>query len=300
MKDEYWATFSIYDHRSVLYRQAMVLFDRIVVPIPTRKIGKLTNEEIDRLAEEVHRLEEKDAAKAVRWDPDEFAHWRQNAEEEEAGQPEAIARRLVGDPPLLTRLMLKEHTEREVAQQLPPGVNSVIAVPVYGSREKHEVSCAEFKEKWVPERVTIEIILSQLPVPAETASLDDILHLRNKPSFQASLAALRKWQRETVQELLEEKNEASIKRATEDFSKMVKKYAEELADARYNKVTTGVVSILAIGAAFVDPVGAPVGTLAAIAAPVFSVKTLLRPCWKDLEEKECFPAGVIYEARGLV
>ncbi len=42
MKNEYWATFSIYDHRTALYHQALVLFDRIVVPVPTRTVGSLS------------------------------------------------------------------------------------------------------------------------------------------------------------------------------------------------------------------------------------------------------------------
>jgi hypothetical protein len=65
MKDEYWATFSIYDHRTSLYRQALVLFDRIVVPIPTRTVGSLTAQEIDRVEAEVRFLQERGAAKKV-------------------------------------------------------------------------------------------------------------------------------------------------------------------------------------------------------------------------------------------
>src|SRR5262245_40343337 len=118
MKDEYWATFSIYDHRTSLYRQALILFDRIVVPVPTRTIGNLTMHEIDHLAAEVEFLEERGAAKKIDWDPDEFALWRKEADAAESGlqetdaaesgQQEAVSRRLVNDPPYLTRLQLKE------------------------------------------------------------------------------------------------------------------------------------------------------------------------------------------------
>lgn len=309
MKDEYWATFSIYDHQTSLYRQALVLFDRIVVPVPTRTVGRLTTQEIDRLAAEVEFLESEGAAKKIDWDPDEFALWRQEADAAEAGQQEAdaakagqqeaLARRLVNDPPYLTRLQLKEQAESKVSKLLPPGVISVTAVPVYGTQKTYEVFTADLRRHWVEEKVTLEVLLKQIPLPAETASFDDILHLRNQSSFQASLAALRQWQRKTVRELLQKNDEASIRRAALDFSEMTRKYAEALTDARYEKVTTAISSMLALGAAFSAAAGPLVGTLAAIASPIFSIRKLLKPCWKDLEEKQCFPAGVVYEARHL-
>lgn len=303
MKDEYWATFSIYDHRTALYRQALVLFDRIVVPIPTRKVGTLTEREIDHLAAEVGFLEKRGAAEKVDWDPDEFAQWRDadapDADAPEAGQQEAIALRLVKDPPYLTRLQLQEQTKTRVPENLPSGVRSVTAVPVYGTHEAYDFSTAELKRYWVEEKVTLEVLLRQIPVPAESASFDDILYVRDRPSFQASLAALRRWQRDTVRELLEENDEASIERAARDFSEMIRRYADALAEARYEKVTTAVSSMLAIGAALAVGAAPLVKVLAGIAPPIFSAKKLLKPCWKSLEEKQCFPAGVVYEAKKL-
>jgi hypothetical protein len=99
MDDEYWATFSIYDHRTSLYRQALILFDRIVVPIPTRRVGDLTDREIEQLDKEVTALEQRGAAKRIAWDPDDFAEWKRGVEAPPAGESEAMARRLVNDPP---------------------------------------------------------------------------------------------------------------------------------------------------------------------------------------------------------
>jgi hypothetical protein len=39
---ETWATFSVVDHRKPIYRQALALFDRIVVPLPPTPIGNQT------------------------------------------------------------------------------------------------------------------------------------------------------------------------------------------------------------------------------------------------------------------
>jgi len=298
VRDEYWATFSIYDHRTSLFRQALILFDRIVVPIPTRAFGGVSREEIDRLDAEVQFLETEGAAKKVAWDPDEFADWRREAGKPAPGQQEAVARKLVKDPPYLTRLQLKEQTEAAVARALPEGAISVTAIPVYGTRESYEDSTAELKGH-MEERVTLEVLMNQIPTPAESVSFEDILRLRNKPTFQASLTALRNWQRATVRELLEEGDDASIKRAGRDFNGMISKYAEALNDARYEKVTTAVGSMLAIGTVLGATAGPLVGAISALASPLFSIRKLMKPCWKDLEERQCFPAGVVYEAKRL-
>jgi hypothetical protein len=298
LKDEYWATFSIYDHRTPLYRQALLLFDRIVVPVPKNPIGSLTQQEIDKLVKDVEYLKTHEAAKIVDWDLDSFQFWKDKILADQAGRQEALARYLAKDPPYSTRLQLKEDVDREAQTHLPPGVLSVTAVPVYATQQAYEASAAELRNE-VQERVTLEVLFPQLPMPAESASFDDILAVREKPSFQASLAALREWQRKTVAELLVENNEANVRRATRDFSEMIGKYSEALNNARYEKVTTAIASALALGAAFSGMLGPLLGTMAAVATPLFSVRKLIQPCWKDLEDRQCFPAGVIYNASKL-
>jgi hypothetical protein len=46
---ETWATFSIIDHRKPIYRQALALFDSIVVPLPPTPIGDQTQKELNQL-----------------------------------------------------------------------------------------------------------------------------------------------------------------------------------------------------------------------------------------------------------
>jgi len=46
---ETWATFSIIDHPAPVYRQALALFDGIVVPIPPQPIGDQTAEELEQM-----------------------------------------------------------------------------------------------------------------------------------------------------------------------------------------------------------------------------------------------------------
>ena len=48
---ETWATFSIIDHRKPIYRQALTLFDSIVVPLPLTPIGDQTQESRGRLSQ---------------------------------------------------------------------------------------------------------------------------------------------------------------------------------------------------------------------------------------------------------
>jgi hypothetical protein len=64
---ETWATFSIIDHRRPIYRQALALFDRIVVPLPTRPIDDQTQEEVDQLKAEAYNLEGVKAGQPYEW-----------------------------------------------------------------------------------------------------------------------------------------------------------------------------------------------------------------------------------------
>ena len=62
MSEEYWATFSIFDHRELVYRNALALFDKVVMPVPTAPISSLKQEEIDALSADADYLQEKNAA----------------------------------------------------------------------------------------------------------------------------------------------------------------------------------------------------------------------------------------------
>lgn len=73
---ETWAIFSIIDHRQPVYRQALAMFDRIVVPLPAQPLGDQTLEELDQLRAEVDYLERENAAKPFEWKDDEWERWR--------------------------------------------------------------------------------------------------------------------------------------------------------------------------------------------------------------------------------
>jgi hypothetical protein len=283
MENEFWATFSIYDHRTPRYRQALILFDRVVIPVPTEVIGNLTQEEIDRLSAEVEYLQANDVAVRFDWDPSEFEVWKQSL----AG--EAIATTLNKDPLYDTRLHLM-HTHGSF---IPQGVASVTAMPVYGSRKGYESAMQDMQEKF-----TLEILCKQIPVPAEDVPLEDIIHLRHQKPFLDSMYQLRRWQMEIVPELFSEKSDQKIRIAGRDFEKWTKQYQEAISEAKFKKIKTTIVSILAIGSAFLsgDPT---IKFLTSIVSPLFSIREVMKPCWKAVSEKQCAPAGVVYYARQL-
>jgi hypothetical protein len=306
MKDEFWGTFSIYDHRTPLFRQSLVFFDKIVVPVPEKPVGKLEAAEIHQLSKDVEFLEQRGAAKKFVWDPDDFTEWKAEAEKAEGPSQgkAAVARRLVNDPPYLTRLMLSDRTNQAIAKLLPDGVISVTAVPVYGTRDKYDRSAEELKAD-VAERLTVEVLLPEMPVPGPDATFDQILSLRDRPAFQASLRALRAWQNKTLGDIVAKSkdtgvvDDASLRRAKDDFEKMIERYNEAFNDTRFKKIQTAVTSAIAFGGVMFALGGPVMATLGALVSPLFSIRELMKPCWKDLQDKAFFPAGVVYEAKAI-
>src|SRR6266487_6062 len=298
MSDEYWATFSIYDHRrNDLYRNSLILFDRVVIPVPTERVGSLEAEEIETLTSEVEYLEREGAAVKFDWDPREFNEWQKKTIDNEAVDSEALAKVLVKDPPYATRLQLSQGYNNLISNLLPQGVESVTAVPVYGTRERYE---AVTRELYSAERSIFEIVFSQLPMPTSDTSLEDIVRLRHSHQFQDSLYQLRKWQTEILHDLLQQNNDARVTRAAaRDLERWVKQYDEAITEANIKKVQTGVISRLAIGASLATGAGPLIASLAAIAPPLISFRELIKPSWKEVSDKECAPAGVIYAASQL-
>ena len=292
MSDEYWGTFSIYDHRRPLYRQSLVLFDRVVIPIPSKPVGNQTADELDALKADVEYLEAEDAARSFPWDSDEFHDWQKTI------KGEVLSAALAKDPLFATRLLITEELRKQSQEMLPPGVDSVTAMPVYGTREKYESATKDLEAQGL-EKLTLEVVLKNLPVPADDVKLADIIEFRKREDYQESLYALRKWQREQVPKLLKENNERALRQAAEDFKRLVKQYEQAMSDARYRKVTTGVCSVLAIGATLAAGVTPVIVALSGIAPTLFSLKSLVTPCWKQVAEKDCAPAGLIYATSRL-
>lgn len=298
-KDECWGTFSIYDHRSAAYKQSLLYFDRIVVPVPNAPIFDLSEPEIERLRTEVKFLESEGVARLVEWDQAEFENWRDNRETRGVGASEGLARRLVGDPPYQTRLMLKEETDRKLdTLRTETEALSITAVPVYPAKHRFDAAAHAF-EGYLPEQLTVDVILRALPLPSPESSFEDILRVRSEKSFQKSLLALRRWTQSNVVPRPGEDPPTTARRAASQLQDLADRYRDALTEARYNKISGTITSVLAIGAVAASHADPVLKILAGLAAPTLSFRSLLRPCWKDLQETQSFAAAVICEAETL-
>ena len=136
-------------------------------------------------------------------------------------------------------------------------------------------------------------------MPSQNTAFDDILRLRDSEPFQRSLAALRTWMTEEVTMTANEDPAITVKRAVDQLERMAADYRDALSNARYKKVSGAITSVLAIGAVAAAHADPALKMLAAVATPFFSFRSLFRPCWRDLQENQAFPAGVICEAETL-
>ena len=283
MTDECWATFSTIDHRSPMYRRALVLFDRIVVPMPSRPVGDQTEQELEQLAADVAYLERHDAAVGARWDSQEFQSWRRPF------MAEAVAGKLNRNIFHDSRLMLMEKAEL----MKPPGVEEVVAVPVYSGAESLQQTLDSLMS--VQQALNVEI-MHRLPVPADDTPLSDLVGLRRKASFMASMRDLRRWQQRVLPEIDAARSKpAAIRAAMQAFDQAVAKYREAMNDARFKKAEVGLCVIIAIGTALAGHL--TVAALAGATPKLFSLRELMRPSWKQVAEKDCAFAGVVYDVQ---
>jgi hypothetical protein len=292
MADEYWATFSIYDHRKPLYKRSLVLFDRVVIPIPAKPVGNQTQEELDALKVDVDYLEEENAGRSFPWDSDAFHEWQETI------NGEVLAAALAKDPLFATRMLIKEKLKNLTKDMLPKGVDSVTPMTVYGTRQKYQAAAKDLAQE-LGQRLTLEVVMKELSVPANGVSLPDIIEFRKREDYKEALYALRKWQREQVPKLLNENSDKALRDAAEDFKHLVGRYQKAMSAAKYKKVQTGVCSILAVGATLAVGAAPLVVALSALAPALFSLKSLMTPCWKQVAEKDCAPAALVYAASRL-
>lgn len=284
MTDECWATFSTTDHRSPLYKRALVLFDRIVVPIPPKPVGDQTQEELEQLVSDVNFLEAHDAAVGARWSSEEFQEWRRPFLAEAAAGN--LNRNIFHD----SRLMLSE----KAPLLKPPGVEEVDAVPVYGGAENFQQAAGLMT---VQQALNLEI-MHRLPVPASDTPLADLVELRQKESFIASLRKLRNWQRKVLPEIeAEQKKPSAIRNAMNDFDDAIARYSEAIHDANFKKVEVAVCTVLAVGTALAGLPHVSLSVLAGVTPRLFSLRELMRPSWKQVAEKDCAIAGVVYDVQ---
>jgi hypothetical protein len=300
---QYWATFSIYDYRTPRFRQALVLFDKVVIPIPDAPIvgsrGAITNEDLKRLSAEVSSLEKQGAAIGVMWNRKEFDAWR----EEKSG--EALAQLLDRDRELATRLQPQESIQKSLAaKQLITGlaynaapVMDATVVPVYARIGEYQHSLRE-------ERATadvVEVVAGQLPMPDDNEELERIIDLRSRESSKAFMPSFRKWQEKVTLRLLQAGEDEVIRRheirlATLELRDAIEQFQRAIADAKFQRLAKGVTLPLVVGSALVGHVEPLLTCVMEHGPELFRIRSLVQPWWRPLLEKECALAGVICEA----
>lgn len=272
---ETWATFSIVDHRKPIYKQALALFDRIVVPVPPEPIGDQTREELLQLEAEVAYLEKENAAVPYAWSSDAFQEWRRPV------LAEAISAGINRDAFADTRIML--------AQQFNSG--DVQAVPVYGGRDKYTESRKALIQ--VEDALTLEIV-QRLPVPEYDTPLENLVRLRRNAAFRTSLDDLLEWKRLRVPAIVmepEQERPAAIARAMCELDKLTKRYAEAMEAQRFKKAGS-------VGSIFFALLRGEI--VSAIKEGLVSFREVREPCWKRMSEMKCAPGGVVYHFQEAV
>ncbi|HEX8811903.1 MAG TPA: hypothetical protein VF742_07905 [Terracidiphilus sp.] len=268
-----WATFSTTDHRKPIYRQALALFDRIVVPVPSAPIGDQTAEELDQLEAEVEFLEHADAARRYEWDSKEYMAWRSPL------MAEALARSVRRDAYMDTRIMLAKKMTTE----------GVEAVPVYGDMAafgavRDEMGLATWGT--VNDTLTVEIART-LPVPDHDTALEDLVRLRESAAFQQAMKDLNEWKYVRIPAiLLAPDHEGEIRRAVRDFNEMANKYTEAMKKQERSSLAK-VFSII-VSVATADAVGA-------IKEGATWLNESRTPRWMELAERKYAPGGVVYQ-----
>lgn len=273
---ETWATFSIIDHRQPIYRQALAMFDRIVVPVPPQPIGDQTAEELDQLHAEVDYLSAHGAAVPRNWSSDSFQEWRKPR------LAAAIAAGVNRDAYMDTRLMLAEQFDSKNVQ----------AVPVYGGQQEFNESQPTSEQAepvgMVEQALTVEV-MQRLPVPDYDTPLESLIRLRQNPAFRAALDDLLEWKRAEVPAIvLAPDRGRAIAAAMRTFDKLTMKYAEAMESEDFKK--RGSVSSIFFALFTGEP-------FAAIKETLVSFREVREPCWKKLSDMKCAPGGVVYHFR---
>jgi hypothetical protein len=286
MTDEYWGTLSIYDHRFSVFYKALVLFDRIVIPVPKQPIYDITEQELEALDADAQFLAEHDAAVRYSWSPEAFDKWCKDLVREAlaAGTRDALYN---------SRLML----QHRAVDLKPMHVEEVVAVPVYGARDGYDSAIEQLAP--LPEQLLTLEIAQNITVPSGPVPLEVVVDLRARPAFRAAMHSLRKWQTNTLPEVATERSRQTVRAAARDFEHMIKRYEEAIQEGRFQKQKACVVSILVLAGATAAAVSgaSPILSILASAAPaLYSLAEAKKPAWKRVQDKDYAAAGVIYEA----
>ena len=285
METEYWATFSIFDHRTPNYKRALIVFDRIVIPVASRPYRGLTREELDQLSAETDFLVREGRAIRFDWDPQRFDEWKQDV----AGK--AVSAYLGRHAEDDTRYQLQYEVEEGIVNlEKPPDVQ-VFAVPVCSSNNEFE-HLAE-------ERDTLELILESLPVPDRDAPLENICRLRDREDFATSLTKMRIWQDELVLDLIRAESDRErqilLRQARAKLRDWIATYRRLVMDAGLANQSATLSAITSLGRTLAGDITA-IPNLAQGLEDTVKIRTAKRPSWKVVADLECALAGVIYIA----
>jgi hypothetical protein len=294
-KDEYWATFSIYDHRTPRYRQALVLFDRIVVPVPKAPVGDITEEEALRIEADVRYLVEHEAAVESYFDPAEFEKWR-GLRLHAVGR-EALTQRLAGGAKGHTDLqwMTRVHeAEKALRLELPAGVATATPVPVYGSRD--EMGQVMQQEAYPGDAVWLALS-HYIPAPDDSVELEAIVALRSSPGFQSTVSSLRRWHDKILPEVLADPTGKRLRAALRDFVRWTDEYRAKVHAAGMSRTRALISPLITLGKLLVAPALTMVEILvgAAEGATELKIEELRQPAWRQVADEECAAAGIVIE-----
>jgi hypothetical protein len=304
---EYWGTFSIYDHREPFYKPSLVLFDSIVMPVPTAPFGSINAAELEQLRVEAEYLEKNGCAQIFSWDFEDFDEWRSNfvgpstasrinIEREVGGHDSADyeARITQRDARLDTRYQL-QHEVR--AGKLRPSATSsrdVVAMPVFGARPGYSNLPPEDLGVDSSRQATVDLVIKHLPVPAPDTPLASIVALRKEGTIMPAVQKLRQWQIKLISDLSAIKDdpnawtvrlelaEADLKVAIEDY----KRAMANLHDASVTRWFTTLFSVLT------NPLTA-IGRLFTEHRDDFTIQSEYERSWKALYDKQFAFAGAI-------
>lgn len=290
MPHQYWATLSIYDHRAPYYKAAMLLFDRLVVPVPTQTWKGLSDpQELDRLSQQVDRLQGADCAVRVDWDPLEFQEWQAN----ELGLSAATASRKPVDGELNTRYHLEWLIAEGSIAHLPTvDPRSVTVMPVFDSSASYNAAEQDILGVDEAQQQTLEIVLDAFQVAPPDLDIDRVLRLREAEFVSQQVRRLREWQLGVAEDLLEVgddpgRRELRTKRAALDLQRAVDDYRNAMSSVveapRQGRLTTWL------------SVANPIRFAEATTAPSTSATFTTRgeTSWRRLENEEFAFAGIL-------
>lgn len=305
MAREYWATMSIYDHRAPYFRPSLLLFDRVVMPVPVGTWKGLSDpEELAQLSAEADWLEEHGCALRFDWDPQIFAEWQAN--ELNAGAATLLSARVraaaeAGDAQLNTRYQLQWLVDSGALRAPTLGDDRPkVVVPLFASHQAYLGTDVERFDEDAARQVTVELVLDSLPTAPPDVPLEDVIRLRERGFLTHQVTKLREWQHELLEDLADCGDDHGrwsrrIERAELDLRNAVADYAAAMAavvdEQRRSRVTT-LLSVL-------TSLTTALGRLFTEHRDDFSLLGQHERSWKALHGKDFAYAGVICTAADL-